>query len=203
MRRHGGTPLIVFWAAITFATSGAAQVLDVGPDGAVSEYAGPVSTIDGVTRPIASQARTPRTRHRSVDRGAVVAAIEGASEKSQISPALLRAVAWQESRLRQRAVSPKGARGVMQLTAATARTLGVDPANLGANVDGGSAYLAELLREFNGDIVLALAAYDAGPAAVKRWRGIPPYRETRAYVASILDKMARSALVQTANLEKP
>jgi soluble lytic murein transglycosylase-like protein len=209
MRRQGGisgaAPWMALWAAFSFATGATAQVIDIGPEGAVSEYAGPVTTIDGVRTPIALRAAPSRARlaARPRDRGALTQAIARASEHSQLSPELLKAVAWQESRFSQLAVSPKGARGVMQLTARTAKSLGVDPSNLAANVDGGSSYLAGLLREFDGDIMLALAAYDAGPAAVKRWRGIPPYGETRAYVAGVLDHLARSALGQTDRLEHP
>ena len=77
---------------------------------------------------------------------------------------------------------------------ATARTLGADAADLTANVDAGAAYLARMLRQFNGDPSLALAAYNAGPDAVSRFGGVPPYAETRAYVRSILQNLARARL---------
>jgi soluble lytic murein transglycosylase-like protein len=76
---------------------------------------------------------------------------------------------------------------------ATARSLGVDPADPVANVAGGTAYLSGLMARYDGDVVKSLAAYNAGPGAVDRWRGVPPYAETRAYVAAILDRLAEQA----------
>ena len=182
-----------------------AQVLEVGADGSLATYAGPVQTIDGVVRPIA-RAPARSVRHASlVARPGLAAAksiemppgvprlIEGASERSQLSAQLIEAVAWQESRMNQAAVSPRGARGVMQLMPATAARLGVDAGDLRDNLDGGAAYLSSLLREFNGDIILSLAAYDAGPEAVRRWGGVPPFPETRAYVAAVLDRLSQLA----------
>lgn len=112
----------------------------------------------------------------------------------RLDPALAEAVAWTESRLHPGAVSKKGAVGVMQLMPATAARLGVDPGNWRANVGGGVALIAALMRRYNNDIVLALAAYNAGTAAVDRWHGVPPYRETRAYVAAVLDRLAAHAI---------
>ena len=88
----------------------------------------------------------------------------------------------------------------MQLRPGTAAGLGVDPSDLRGNVDGGAAYLAQLLQHFDGDIVLTLAAYDAGPEAVRRWGGVPPYPETRAYVAAVLDRLAQ---METAPQARP
>lgn len=78
----------------------------------------------------------------------------------------------------------------MQLMPATAAQLGVDPQDPAQNIHGGARYLRQMLVEFDGDIELALAAYNAGPQAVRRFGGVPPYRETRAYVAAVLDYMA-------------
>jgi soluble lytic murein transglycosylase-like protein len=105
-------------------------------------------------------------------------------------------VAWRESGFDARAVSPKGAVGVMQLMPGTARGLAADAHDLGANVEGGAAYLSQLLRRFDGDVVKALAAYDAGPQAVTRYDGPPPYAETTAYLNSVLDRLSREALAQ-------
>jgi soluble lytic murein transglycosylase-like protein len=109
------------------------------------------------------------------------------------APALVEAVAWQESRYNQMAVSPKGALGVMQLLPSTASDLGVDPSDLRGNIEGGVAYLAQQLRRYGGDLRLALAAYNAGPGAVDRHRGVPPYAETQTYVRAILARLASAS----------
>ena len=123
---------------------------------------------------------------------AVRTLLDRAAARNGVDQHLVRALAWMESGYNNRAVSSVGARGIMQLTPGTARGLGVDSAGLRDNLDGGAAYLASLLRQFDGDIVLTLAAYNAGPAAVRRWGGVPPYAETRAYVAAVLDRLAKT-----------
>jgi hypothetical protein len=101
---------------------------------------------------------------------------------------LLGAVARTESGLRADAVSPAGARGLMQLMPATARGLGVDPFDPAQAIDGAGRLLAGHLQDF-GSVELALAAYNAGSGAVRRYGGIPPYDETRAYVRRVLDDL--------------
>ena len=92
-----------------------------------------------------------------------------------------------ESGFNSHAVSPKGARGLMQLMPGTANQLGVNDAfDPQSNVTGGSRYLRELLERYNFDLVKALAAYNAGPERVEQYRGVPPFRETHAYVARIV-----------------
>jgi soluble lytic murein transglycosylase-like protein len=109
-----------------------------------------------------------------------------AGARHGVDPRLLAAVAKRESAYNPNAVSRVGAAGVMQLMPATARYLGVrnvfDPRD---NVHGGARYLRKLLDTFHGDLDLTLAAYNAGPGAVQRFKGVPPYRETQAYVKSI------------------
>jgi soluble lytic murein transglycosylase-like protein len=110
--------------------------------------------------------------------------------KYDISPTLLEAVVWQESRWNERAVSPAGARGLAQLMPGTARQMGVDPDDPLANLEGGARYLRMQLDAFGGDIEKALAAYNAGPMRVQRAGGIPRIRETQAYVAAIMARLA-------------
>jgi soluble lytic murein transglycosylase-like protein len=167
-----------------------AQVIEIAPDGRTVTYDQPaLFTPEGATpiapAPPALQAtRAPDHIARSLDQ---------AGSDVALSPLLLEAVAWAESRFNTRAVSSDGAQGVMQLMPGTAAELGVDPANPDQNVRGGARYLRRMLELFDGNIELALAAYNAGPAAVRRHNGVPPFPETRAYVAAILDYMATHA----------
>ncbi len=116
-----------------------------------------------------------------------------ASEQG-LDPSLIKAVALVESGFNPRAVSPKGARGLMQLMPATARRYGVrDPHDPYENLYAGTRHLRDLLVEFQGDVPLALAAYNAGAGAVRRSGGIPAYRETRDYVRKVTAKLGRSA----------
>ena len=125
---------------------------------------------------------------------------EHAARRHGIDVGLLRALAWTESRGRNDAVSPKGARGIMQLMPATAAELGVDPRDPVANINGGAAYLARQLATFR-DVPLALAAYNAGPGAVIRYRGVPPYAETRDYVDKIMRRWSGSGGLAAANAQ--
>ncbi len=117
------------------------------------------------------------------------AAIVTAANRNGVDPKLLAALVWQESNFSARAVSPAGAQGLVQLMPATARGLGVDPMNPAQALDGGARYLKQQLNAF-GRPDLALAAYNAGPSAVRKYGGVPPYRETQDYVARIENKMA-------------
>lgn len=106
-----------------------------------------------------------------------------------ISPSLLEAVVWQESRWRPDAVSPKGAMGLGQLMPGTARNLGVDPRDPEANLIGAARYLRSQIDRFDGNLELALAAYNAGPGRVAQARAIPNISETRHYVAAITARL--------------
>lgn len=106
---------------------------------------------------------------------------------NNLSPALVKAIIKAESNGDRRAVSPKGAQGVMQLMPFTSRRLKVsDPFDPIENIEGGVKYIKELLETFQGNLVHAVAAYNAGPAAVRKYGGIPPYRETREYVKRVM-----------------
>lgn len=104
-----------------------------------------------------------------------------------VDPKLARAIAIAESDMNQDEISPVGAIGVMQLMPETAASLGVDPYNKSDNIVGGVRYIRQMLDTFDGDVPLAVAAYNAGPAAVQRYGGIPPYSETRNYVGRVMD----------------
>ena len=115
-----------------------------------------------------------------------------AAQKHQVPEQLALAVAKAESGYDPAAVSSAGASGVMQLMPDTAAMLGVrDSFNAADNIDGGVRYLGMLLRQFGGDQRLAAAAYNAGPGAVEQYQGVPPYRETRAYVDGVLRTAAQ------------
>jgi soluble lytic murein transglycosylase-like protein len=164
-----------------------AQVMDIAPDGSTAIYKGPVvASAEGV-RPLTSKVRPVQVSLP------VTTAIQTSASRHALSQALVAAVAWQESHMRQDAISPKGARGVMQLMPATAQKLQVNARDLSGNIDGGAAYLARMLDRFDGDIIKTLAAYNAGPEAVERYHGVPPYPETQAYVSAVLNRLADNA----------
>jgi hypothetical protein len=118
--------------------------------------------------------------------GRYLKTIEAAAAKFGVDTALVRAVIHAESAFNPTALSPKGAQGLMQLMPATARELGVRQAMVAEdNIHGGVNYLARMLKRFNGDTNLATAAYNAGPGAVGKYGGIPPYAETKAYVKRV------------------
>lgn len=115
------------------------------------------------------------------------------SARFDLSPALMEALVWQESRWNENARSPVGAQGLAQLMPGTARYLGVNPNDPFANLEGGARYLREQLDRFGGDIEKALAAYNAGPGRVERSGGIPNIRETKQYVAAIMGRLSNHA----------
>lgn len=122
-----------------------------------------------------------------------------AGQEHNLDVDLLASVIKAESNGNSRAVSHAGARGLMQLMPATASQLGVhDIFAPDQNVQGGSAYLDALLRQYHDNLALALAAYNAGPEAVAKYHGIPPYRETRAYVARVIHEFNRRVLAREA-----
>lgn len=151
------------------------------PNSAAGDFAGALDKAAAALRPD-KPAASP-----GVTQGDVARMIELAAAKYGVDPKLAMAVAEAESGLSPAAVSPAGATGVMQLMPATARSLGVrninDPRE---NIDGGVRYLKQMLTMFAGDVTKAVAAYNAGPQAVKNYNGVPPYSETRNYVTRVL-----------------
>jgi soluble lytic murein transglycosylase-like protein len=191
----GSTPLRNALASVTlasvFAAPASSQVIEVGPTGA-STISGPsVFTPEGAKpiQPERTQDASKSARHLAAE-----PLIETAGAEVKLSPRLLEAVAYVESRFNPHAVSPKGAIGVMQLMPATAAELGVDPANPQANIRGGADYLRRMVTMFGNNLELALAAYNAGPSAVLRHGGVPPYAETRAYIDAVMDYLATGTI---------
>jgi len=113
--------------------------------------------------------------------------VRAAARRSGLPPEFVESVAQVESGFRPDAVSPKGALGIMQLMPGTARTLGADPHDTAQNIDAGTRLLRDLLIKYDGDVVKALAAYNAGEGAVDKYQGMPPYNETRWYVKKVID----------------
>jgi len=130
--------------------------------------------------------------------------VNAASKRNNLDPDLVNSVILVESGFDPNAVSPKGARGLMQLMPQTAARMGVqnamDPA---ANVEGGTRYLGELLSRYHHDLNKALAAYNAGPDRVEQYHGVPPYPETLAYVARIIGEFNRKKEAQRRLLPDP
>ena len=132
------------------------------------------------------------TRHKAVNPGLYKSVIEGLSSKYDIPSKLLMSVVHSESGFNPNATSSAGAIGLMQLMPGTARDLGVDPTDPMQNLEGGTRYLKQQLDRF-GSVPLALAAYNAGPGAVKKYGGVPPFKETRDYVDKVMEGVGKYA----------
>ena len=150
--------------------------------------------------PPSAPADTPSTQRRpdaKLTQADLRQMLDQAGEQHNVDADLLASIVKAESNGNARAISHAGARGLMQLMPGTAADLGVsDSFAPDQNVRGGSAYLDELLVRYHDNIALALAAYNAGPAAVDKYHGIPPYRETRAYVARVIHEFNRRVLAR-------
>ncbi len=190
-------------AAVVIVPQARAEVIEIAPDGQVVVLQGHPGH-PGAPTPRARQRRLALAPRPGAASGETTRALLGhAGEETALSPSLLAAVAWRESAFRQDARSRAGAVGVMQLMPGTARDLGVDPANAAQNVSGGARYLKSLLARYDGDIVRALEAYNAGPARADRWGGAPPtIKETRSYVAAILERLSQEAEGQGALMQE-
>ncbi|MEM1053589.1 MAG: lytic transglycosylase domain-containing protein [Pseudomonadota bacterium] len=195
--------LMALTASGSLAGPAYADVLEVGPGGArwvaggpvqpssQTNIAGPSQSAPDVSGLIVPEQIVANLKSHAADIPPQYATKIGElAQRYDLSPALLEAVVWQESRWRERAVSPAGARGLAQLMPGTARYLGVNPDDPMENLEGGARYLREQLDRFDGDLEKALAAYNAGPGRVERAGGIPRIRETQHYVAAILGRLA-------------
>lgn len=132
----------------------------------------------------ASKTSAPATAVQNIDLDQVV---REASNRNRLDPDFVSSVIRAESNFKTHAVSKKGAQGLMQLMPGTAAQLGVvDPFDPKANVEAGASYLSTLLNQYHDDPIKALAAYNAGAHRVKQYNGVPPYRETRAYISKIV-----------------
>lgn len=196
--------------AIGGATQARADVLELGADGA-RWVAGPLAqqppaVADPAVTPAAltdfdAEVALPEHAVAYPNQSASViplryqAKIAELSARFDLSPSLLEALVWQESRWNENARSPVGAQGLAQLMPGTARYLGVDPNDPFANLEGGARYLREQLDRFEGDLEKALAAYNAGPGRVERAGGIPNIQETKQYVAAIMGRLANHSRV--------
>jgi soluble lytic murein transglycosylase-like protein len=136
------------------------------------------------------QAIADAARQAGVVPAVYAAKVAELARRFDLSPTLIEALVWQESRWNAAARSPVGARGLAQLMPGTARYLGVNPDDPLANLEGGARYLREQLDRFDGDIEKALAAYNAGPGRVIAAGGVPRIRETQGYVASIMGRLS-------------
>lgn len=172
-----------------------AQVIEIDSAGAITTYASPTLFSADRAVPLVTD-EAPRAASLASS-----AELAEAGRRHGLPPNLLEAVAWQESRGRMTALSPKGAIGIMQLMPSTAAALGVDPHDQVENIRGGALYLRRQIDRFR-SVELGLAAYNAGPGAVIRFGGIPPYRETRDYVAKVLARWRVTPLEPT-NISEP
>lgn len=153
--------------------------------------------------PVARQVALPSPATTALTRQGLTEVVNGAGERHQIDPDFINSVIRAESGFHQNAVSKKGAQGLMQLMPGTASQLGVNNAfDPKANVEGGTKYLRELLEKYNYDVPKALAAYNAGPRRVDRYRGVPPYYETQTYIARIIRDFNRQKLAENPALAR-
>lgn len=201
--RMGGLAAL---ALMSVAAPAHADVMEIGPQGPCwisgALAAAPETTVTDDSVELSADFAVPA--HAIADaalQAGVVPAVYAAkvaelANRFDLSPTLIEALVWQESRWRANAVSPVGARGLAQLMPGTARYLGVDPGDPFANLEGGARYLREQMDRFDGNIEKALAAYNAGPGRVIAAGGIPRIRETQGYVAAIMGRLSDHSRVK-------
>ena len=174
-------------AGAPLSTSSASSPASTGATGS-SGFAAQLASVTG-TPAAAATTDTSATAGATAGTGAsapYAAEIDAAAAKYNVDPALLRGLIRQESNFNANATSPAGARGLTQLMPGTAAALGVDPSVPAQAIEGGAKYLRQQLDRFGGDPAKALAAYNAGPGAVQRYGGVPPYAETQNYVRKVM-----------------
>lgn len=170
--------------------------LSAGTDSFVDVASADIEKFEKVEEPAVVPPPAPEAPKATTDLKVLV---KSASAKTLIDEDFIHSVIKAESAAKVRAVSRKGARGLMQLMPATAKELGVsDSFDAAQNVDGGTRLLKKLLERYNGDAIKALAAYNAGASRVDQYKGVPPYRETQAYVARIIRDYNAKKLKKTA-----
>jgi soluble lytic murein transglycosylase-like protein len=182
-------------AGAPLSTSSASSAASTGTSGSSgsSGFAAQLASVTGTPAASASATVDPTATAGTTGAGAGTGAstpyapeIDAAAAKYSVDPALLRGLIRQESNFNAGATSPAGARGLTQLMPGTAAALGVDPAVPAQAIEGGAKYLRQQLDRFGGDPAKALAAYNAGPGAVQRYGGVPPYAETQNYVRKVM-----------------
>ena len=190
--------LLALAAGLAWAGAAQADVIEIGANGklrTLSDAPDATWTSDETQQATAAEpslAVFPDGAVTVVDgriTGNYAQALQDIARANDISPHLLEALVWQESRWNQAAVSRAGAIGLAQLMPGTARDLGVDPRDPIQNLSGGARYLRQQLNRFNGDVEKALAAYNAGPGRVTLAGGIPSIPETQAYVRAIVGRL--------------
>ncbi|MGN3975156.1 lytic transglycosylase domain-containing protein [Tsuneonella sp. SYSU-LHT278] len=199
LSRMGGFAVLALTCA---AVPAHADVMEIGPQGprwiSGAHAAAPVPASAPAPELVELAADFPVPPHAIADAAAqaglvpalYAAKVHELARRFDLSPALIEAMVWQESRWNAAARSPVGARGLAQLMPGTASYLGVDPDDPFANLEGGARYLREQMDRFDGDIEKALAAYNAGPGRVIAAGGIPRIRETQGYVAAIMGRLS-------------
>lgn len=189
----------VLLALFTISSPAYSQVLEIASDGTVFRRDGAGAATWEVADPSAAAPveevnvpDLPGEALTTIGRADVparyAAMVEHAAGLAGISPALLSALVWKESRWNPSAVSPKGAMGLTQLMPGTARELGVNPSDSFQNLVGGARYFRQVLESFDYDVEKALAAYNAGPDRVRKANGVPRIAETQLYVTSVINR---------------